>query len=86
LRFKSLYQADQKVLINSMKASYDLSYPLSIGSAILWESKIMMGTFVYSLYDFLQEKGLELNSLFTDTDSFAFHVPGFYKVFKVSTR
>jgi hypothetical protein len=44
----------------------------------------MMGNFVYSLYDFLQEKGLELNSLFTDTDSFAFHVQGSTRPFPVS--
>jgi hypothetical protein len=81
LRFKSLYQADQKVLVNSEKASYNLSYPLSLGSAILWESKNMMGTFVYTLYEFLKGYGIEMNVMMTDTDSYCVHVPNFHDVF-----
>lgn len=81
LRFKSLYHADQKVLINSEKTSYNLSYPLSLGSAILWESKVMMGNFVYELYEFLKADGLQMNALMTDTDSFCLHIPNFHDVF-----
>ena len=81
LRFKSLYQADQKVLVNMDKNVYNLSYPLSLGSAILWESKVMMGTFVYALYDYLRSLRLEMFSLMTDTDSFCCQVPKFTTVF-----
>lgn len=82
LRFKSLYHAGGKVLVNSMKSSYSLSYPLSLGSAILWESKLLMTRFVYSLYDYLKEHGLEFNPMMTDTDSYIFHIPRFTEKFK----
>jgi hypothetical protein len=85
LRFKSLYMADKMVLINSDKASYNLSYPLSLGSAILWESKIMMGTFVYTLYEYLKSNGLKMNPMMTDTDSFCVHVPNFKRSLQAMT-
>lgn len=82
LRFKSLYHAGNKTLINMMKSSYTLSYPLCLGSGILWESKNMMIRFVYALYDYLEKYELKLNSLLTDTDSYYFHIPDFFTEFK----
>jgi hypothetical protein len=81
LRFKSLYHAGDKTLINSTKSTYSLSYPLSLGSAILWESKIIMIRFVYSLYDYLGKHGLKMNPLITDTDSYYTHIPDFLTKF-----
>ena len=81
LRFKSMYHAGGKTLINSTKSSYSLSYPLSLGSAILWESKIIMIRFVYSLYEYLKKHGLTMNPLITDTDSYYVHIPDFLTKF-----
>jgi hypothetical protein len=57
------------------KTSYTITSPISLGSAILWESKILMLTFVYSLQAYLKDLGLSVNTLMTDTDSWFFHIP-----------
>jgi hypothetical protein len=77
LRFKSLLHAGGKTLINMDKTSYTITSPISLGSAILWESKILMLTFVYSLQAYLKDLGLSVNTLMTDTDSWFFHIPDF---------
>lgn len=82
LRFKSLLHAGGKTLVCSDKSTYINTSPISLGSAILWESKILMLTFVYSLRAYLKDLGLSLNLLYTDTDSVVFHIPDFRDVFE----
>jgi hypothetical protein len=86
--FKSLIAVDKKVLINKAKATYTLEYPLMIGSAILWESKILTANFVYGVYDYIEKLSvgsphpMELHITFMDTDSVVYSIRNFYRHFQ----
>ena len=81
-RYKSLLHLDEKVLLNKTKKSYQLEYPLMLGSAILFESKLIIAKWVFTLYDWLKKQfGLTLEAQMTDTDSYIFHIPNFKKCF-----
>ena len=90
LRFKSLLKVDNKVIINQQKKYYELSYPLFLGSAILWKSKEILATFIYKLYDYIEllnEKignendKMKLDIQVSDTDSVIFSIQNFRKHF-----
>lgn len=81
MRFKSLIKVDNKAIVSMMKPTYDLSYPLMCGSAILFGSKIIVAKFVYALYDYLQtfnedpsKEQVFMSPMMTDTDSYMFQV------------
>ena len=82
MRFKSLLKIEDKCIVSTMKSSYDLSYPLMLGSAILFESKLIMSKFVYKMYDWLQGfKDVSMVPLMTDTDSYVFHIKNIQQYF-----
>ena len=78
-RFISMIQCGKKAVVSQMKASYTLEYPLMIGSAILFESKLMTAKFMYSLYDHLEKmgNGLEIHPCMMDTDSVVLSIKNF---------
>ena len=81
-RYKSLLHLDGKVLMNKARSSYKLEYPLMLGSAILWESKLINAKFIFAMYDWLKSKGLTFNIIYVDTDSVVYHIPNFSSVFE----
>ena len=80
-RHKSLLHLEDIVLLNRFKTSYQLSYSLSVGSAILFESKLIIARWVFQLYEWLKTKGLGFESIMTDTDSYIFNIVDFHNVF-----
>ena len=81
-RYKSLLHLDKKVLVNKTKKSYQLEYPLMLGSAILFESKLIIAKWVFTLYDWLKKEfDLTFDAQMTDTDSYIFHIPNFKNCF-----
>jgi len=83
-RFKSLLVTGEKVLVNKQKSTYELSYPLMLGTAILYESKLLMTRFIYGIWDFLKGKSkpdfpLSFHPCMTDTDSYFFSIGNFKK-------
>lgn len=81
-RFKSLLRSGEKVIMSKQKGSYELSYPIPLGTAILYESKLLMTKFIYGIWDFLQEKSrvefpLSFHPCMTDTDSYFFSIGNF---------
>ena len=79
--FLGMLRVGDKVVVNQQKASYTLEYPLMIGSAILFESKLLTARYVFALHDYLKPKGLEVHPLFYDTDSVYISIKGFRKEF-----
>lgn len=89
MRFKSLLKVGDKCMVSMMKSSYDLPYPLMVGSAILFESKLLMSRFIYTMYDWLEtmepkdgEEKVSLFSIYTDTDSSVFQLKNIQNHFK----
>ena len=77
-RFKSLMAVDENIaIVNSMKVKYQHCYLRQIGSAILWESKLIVLKLVYKLYDFASKYGMTLNSIYSDTDSYYYYLDNF---------
>lgn len=80
--FLGMLRVGNKVVVNQQKASYTLEYPLMLGSAILWESKLLSARYIFSLYEYLKPKGLTVHPCFYDTDSCYVSIAGFRKEFK----
>ena len=75
-RYKSLLHLSEKVLVNKTKKSYQLEYPLMLGSAILFESKLIIAKWVFTLYDWLKKEfELSFDAQMSDTDSYILHIP-----------
>jgi hypothetical protein len=83
-RFLGMLRVGDRVVVNQMKASYTLEYPLMIGAAILSESKLYTARYIFSLYDYLKKLKPELtiHPCFYDTDSCYISIGGFRKEFK----
>ena len=79
LRFKSMIKVGDRVVMNRMKTTYSFDYPMHIGSAILFESKLLMARYIQGLQDWLPKVSpdLEIHPCFTDTDSYCMSIKNF---------
>jgi hypothetical protein len=76
-RFISMSKVGNKFILSQMKKSYTSEYPLMIGSAILWESKLLTANYIFGLYDWIEKLNSEIpngvqmviHPCFYDTDS-----------------
>lgn len=81
--FKSMLVVDRKVVLQKAKSKNTLEYPLMVGAAILWESKLLTARFVYGLYEYLQGfPGTKLVIHMFDTDSVIYSIENFFDHFK----
>jgi hypothetical protein len=81
-RFLGMLRVGDKAVVNQMKSNYSLEYPLMIGSAILFESKLLTADYIFTLYDKLQGTDMELHPCFYDTDSCCISIKNFKKHYK----
>lgn len=80
--FLGMLRVGERVVVNMQKASYTLEYPLMLGSAILWESKLLTARYIFSLHEYLKPKGMSVHPCFYDTDSAYISIKGFRKEYK----
>jgi hypothetical protein len=81
-RFLGMLNVGEKVVVNQMKTAYTLDYPLMIGSAILFESKLLTANYIFHLYDWLKGTDMELHPCFYDTDSCCISIQNLKKIFQ----
>ena len=89
-RFLSMINVGEKVVVNQMKSSYTLEYPLMLGSAILFESKLLTARFMYALYDWFKKINaeepecdpVEIHPCMMDTDSCVLSIKNFKQIWE----